>query len=504
MLVLFESAAGFSLFKLLDDGSLDKPDKLYKKYFADAEKTSKIIKLKKFQGFPDVTTALQAATADGELADPLTKFLKKNVVDKKIQDKLIVDNARLGGLIKKELGIECESNSKTNELMRCVRAQLDSLLTSVTPEDARAMQLGLAHSLSRYTLKFSPDKIDTMLVQAISLLDDLDKEINIYAMRVREWYGWHFPELSSIVADNLAYARVVKKMGPRTNALDVDLADILPLDLAEEVQRQAQVSMGTEVSEADIANVQELCDQVLDISEYREELYDYLRNRMQALAPQLTVLVGELVGARLIAHAGSLMSLAKYPASTIQILGAEKALFRALKTKHETPKYGLIYHASLVGQTAPKNKGKISRVLAAKCSLAIRVDALSDEKSVPSTIGQDSRVAVEQRVRMLEGGVAHQLTGSSKGKSGQQSYSNAGAPLAATYNASADSTLVADKQKKEKKEKKKKRKRDDVESTGGDTTDAEEKQKSKKAKKEKKSKKSKDGSEKKKKKKEKK
>merc|ERR1712000_321185 len=110
--------------------------------------------------------------------------------------------------------------------------------------------------------------------------------------------------------------------------------------------------------------------------------------------------------------------------------------------------------------------------------LAIRVDALSDEKSVPSTIGQDSRVAVEQRVRMLEGGVAHQLTGSSKGKSGQQSYSNAGAPLAATYNASADSTLVADKQKKEKK---KKRKRDDVESTGGDTTDAEEKQKSKKS-----------------------
>eukprot|EP00959_Pyramimonas_sp_CCMP1952_P422727 8855416-Pyramimonas_sp.AAC.2 len=89
---------------------------------------------------------------------------------------------------------------------------------------------------------------------------------------------------------------------------------------------------------------------------------------MQAIAPNLTVLVGELVGARLIAHAGSLMSLAKYPASTLQILGAEKALFRALKTKRETPKYGLIYHASLIGQSAPKFKGKMSRVLAAKCS----------------------------------------------------------------------------------------------------------------------------------------
>eukprot|EP01113_Clastostelium_recurvatum_P032907 TRINITY_DN428_c1_g1_i2.p1 TRINITY_DN428_c1_g1~~TRINITY_DN428_c1_g1_i2.p1 ORF type:complete len:122 (+),score=35.45 TRINITY_DN428_c1_g1_i2:43-366(+) len=99
---------------------------------------------------------------------------------------------------------------------------------------------------------------------------------------------------------------------------------------------------------------------------------------MQAIAPNLTVMVGELVGARLVAHAGSLLSLAKYPASTIQILGAEKALFRALKTKHDTPKYGLIFHASLIGQTAPKNKGKISRVLAAKVALGVRVDALGD------------------------------------------------------------------------------------------------------------------------------
>ena len=101
------------------------------------------------------------------------------------------------------------------------------------------------------------------------------------------------------------------------------------------------------------------------MSEYRAQLYGYLRSRMQAIAPNLTVLVGELVGARLVAHAGSLLTLAKHPASTVQILGAEKALFRALKTKKETPKYGLIFHASLVGQAAPKLKGKISRVLAA-------------------------------------------------------------------------------------------------------------------------------------------
>merc|ERR1712083_489802 len=113
-------------------------------------------------------------------------------------------------------------------------------------------------------------------------------------------------------------------------------------------------------------------------TEYRAQLFEYLRNRMQAIAPNLTVLVGELVGARLISHAGSLLNLAKHPASTVQILGAEKALFRALKTKHDTPKYGLIYHASLVGQASAPLKGKASRMLAAKAALACRADALAE------------------------------------------------------------------------------------------------------------------------------
>lgn len=153
-----------------------------------------------------------------------------------------------------------------------------------------------------------------------------------------------------------------------------------------------------QISADDLAHVQSLADQVISLSEYRAQLYDYLKSRMQAVAPNLTVLVGELVGARLISHAGSLLSLAKHPASTVQILGAEKALFRALKTKKETPKYGLIYHASLVGQSAPKIKGKISRVLAAKCSLAIRVDALGE--STDATVGLDGR----NKARGLEEG----------------------------------------------------------------------------------------------------
>merc|ERR1739838_384074 len=120
------------------------------------------------------------------------------------------------------------------------------------------------------------------------------------------------------------------------------------------------------------------------------------------IAPNLTHMVGELVGARLISQAGSLMSLAKHPSSTVQILGAEKALFRALKTKSQTPKYGLIYHASLVGQSAPALKGKISRVLAAKLALCCRVDALGDQ--VEPTLGKEFKEYVENRLAVLEEG----------------------------------------------------------------------------------------------------
>jgi len=168
---------------------------------------------------------------------------------------------------------------------------------------------------------------------------------------------------------------------------------ILSEEVEVELKEAAVVSMGTEVNDLDLINVKDLCDQVLSLSEYRAQLYDYLKSRMNTIAPNLTAIVGELVGARLIAHGGSLMNLAKQPGSTVQILGAEKALFRALKTKHATPKYGLIYHASLIGQAAPKHKGKISRSLAAKTALAIRCDALGDN--------QDNSMGVENRLKVI-------------------------------------------------------------------------------------------------------
>lgn len=133
---------------------------------------------------------------------------------------------------------------------------------------------------------------------------------------------------------------------------------------------------------------------------------------MIAIAPNLSVLVGELVGARLISHAGSLMNLAKHPASTVQILGAEKALFRALKTKRDTPKYGLIYHSALVGQSSVKNKGKMSRMLAAKAALATRVDALGDDTTLD--LGAQHKAKLEERLRLLEEGSIRKISGTGK------------------------------------------------------------------------------------------
>ena len=345
----------------------------------------------------------------------LSNLLNELKEEKKVS--LAVADMKLGNAINKLPGLQIEpiSDSKTLDLYRAIREHLPSLIPGLLPEEVSTMSLGLSHSLSRHKLKFSPDKVDTMIIQAIALLDDLDKELNTYAMRVKEWYGWHFPEMARIINDNLAYSRVILSAGMRSNCSTTDLSDMLPEEIEGAVKAAAEVSMGTEITEEDLENIQALAEQVVGFTEYRQQLSSYLSARMQAIAPNLTALVGDLVGARLIAHAGSLMNLAKSPASTIQILGAEKALFRALKTKHDTPKYGLIYHASLIGQASGKNKGKIARMLATKATLGLRVDALSDwgaagegEREEPteeekSSVGVQGRAMLERRLRGLEG-----------------------------------------------------------------------------------------------------
>lgn len=131
--------------------------------------------------------AAATATVEGKVSKTLKKTLKKLIVEE-VQSELLVADAKLGNAIKDKLDLQCVANSSVQELLRCIRTQSDSLLAGLPKKEMTAMALGLAHSLSRYKLKFSPDKIDTMIVQAQCLLDDLDKELNNYMMRAREWY----------------------------------------------------------------------------------------------------------------------------------------------------------------------------------------------------------------------------------------------------------------------------------------------------------------------------
>ncbi|KAF2119482.1 hypothetical protein BDV96DRAFT_642503 [Lophiotrema nucula] len=410
LLILTETSAGYAVFKASDKKLLKNGADL-----SSVDDAVSALKLKKFIPFENAVTALNeiAAVTDAKVTPMLSNLLG----ELEAKSSLAVADPKLGNAIAQIPGLTLKpvTDSSTQDVYRAIREYLTSLIPGLIPEEVDSTRLGLSHSLSRHKLKFSPDKVDTMIIQAIASLDVLDKQLNTYAMRVKEWYGWHFPELAKILNDNLAYSKVVLKMGFRSNAKKSDLSSILPEEIETAVKAAAEISMGTEISDEDLEATSALAEQVVELTDHRTNLSNYLTTRMNALAPNLTALVGELVGARLIAHAGSLMNLAKSPGSTIQILGAEKALFRALKTKHDTPKYGLIYHASLIGQATGKNKGKVARMLASKSALGLRVDALSEwgvqseeGKEEPteeekSAIGRQARAGIERRLRALEG-----------------------------------------------------------------------------------------------------
>ena len=342
----------------------------------------------------------------------------------------------------------------------------------LSEKDLKTGSVSLSHNFYRHKLKFSIDKVDIMVIQAVGLLDDLDKELNNYEMRLREWYGWHFPEAGKIISDNVTYAKLVQAIGMKTNVKNTDLSEILTEEDQQKIKEAAEISMGSEISKEDELNIKELCGQIIFLSEYRSSLSEYLRNRMMTIAPNLTIMVGELVAARLISHAGSLVSLAKMPGSTIQIFGAEKALFRALKTKHETPKYGLIYHASLVGQANAKLKGKISRSLASKCALCVRVDALGENTN--GEIGNKCKKILESRINALENGNSGKINKVSK----ISKYDASENKKKGEYN-EGDEMFLSKKKKREKDDEKEEKKKKDNESEDDEEIEIKKKKKKK-------------------------
>ena len=281
----------------------------------------------------------------GILNPHLQSLLELNLskASKKSSVKLGVSESGLASSIKSALGFDCDASERSLELIRGIRLHAPKLLKGLQEGDLTKAQLGLGHSYSRAKVKFNVNRMDNMIIQAIALLDQLDKDVNLFAMRIREWYGYHFPELVKIVTDNYQYARVAQFIGNKEELTEdklPELASMLDDDTtkAQNILDAARGSMGASLSEIDMLNINAFATRVVSIAEYRKSLTAYLTEKMNLVAPSLTALLGERIGARLISHAGSLTNLSKYPASTVQILGAEKALFRALKTKGNTPK----------------------------------------------------------------------------------------------------------------------------------------------------------------------
>lgn len=242
-------------------------------------------------------------------------------------------------------------------------------------EEAMQRLRGFAISLSSSRVKEASERLDLHIIQSINALDELDKIINTVGARLREWYGLHFPELDNLIQSLIAYAEIVSRAGMRQNITAEILQGAGMQDKKVEVILDAaRRSKGGDMTPENLAIVKRLADQVISQSDLRRVLADHVEVAMETMAPNVKELLTVTVGARIIAKAGSLARLATLPASTIQVLGAEKALFRALKTGARPPKHGLLFQHPLV-HSAPKwQRGKIARAVASKVAIAARID----------------------------------------------------------------------------------------------------------------------------------
>jgi nucleolar protein 56 len=412
LFLLFEAASGYGLFEVVEKEELAALEEGAQQSITELARFSKLVKLKAFLPFLSAENALDniMKVSENLVHDDLAAFLKANLPKAKSMAKegssLGVSVAAFAASIKDETGIPCVANETVNELLRGVRLHLPRFVKSLDGGASEKAQLGLGHSYSRAKVKFNVNRQDNMIIQSICLLDQLDKDVNTCAMRVKEWYSWHFPELSKIEADSFIFARLVRSIGARSTLGEGSLEMLTEITMDEAKSRAildaARASMGMDCSDIDMLNLCQFAERVVALGKYRRDLHAYLLDKMAVVAPNLGALIGETVAARLISHAGSLVNLAKCPASTIQILGAEKALFRALKTRGNTPKYGLIFHSSFIGRAGAKNKGRISRYLANKCAIAARIDFFSE---LPNPVfGEKLKQQVEDRLAFYDTG----------------------------------------------------------------------------------------------------
>lgn len=256
-------------------------------------------------------------------------------------------------------GIILESPNTGGEYLRENWKEILKEVGFIKDDEFRELIYEIHMGVTLKRLEESFREQDKVIIQAVNALDDLDEATGKFVERIREWYSIYFPELDSL-KDHEHYVKLIAE-NPRRE-------DIIKL------KKLPRKSIGAELEEEDIEIIREFAKAIRSLQLLRKSIEKYIESKMGYLAPNLQDVAGTTLGAKLIAHAGSMKKLALSPSSTIQVMGAEKALFRHLRRGSKPPKHGLIYQHPLVRGSNWRIRGKIARALASKISLAARKD----------------------------------------------------------------------------------------------------------------------------------
>ena len=299
-------------------------------------------------------------------------------------DKIIIETTKRKSQYK-ELenygNIEVKTPNKGGEHLR---NNMDNVLEEIGFSKSQDGIIQIYEKLAIHKIKKSSQEEDKLLIQAINSVDDIDESISKLVERIRDWYTIYFPEMDTI-SNNETYIKLIAESESREDILE---------NFNEHFSEEIEESTGADIEESDLAMLKSFAESIYSLQKSRKELETYIDSKMEAIAPNLRDLLGSTLGAKLIAHIGSIKRLATYPASVIQIMGAEKAIFRHLKTGERPPKHGLIFQHPSVRGAKWWNRGKIARNLALKITLAVRKDVFSGE--FDPSIAEDYLKKVEQ------------------------------------------------------------------------------------------------------------
>ena len=336
---------------------------------------------------------------DGRIIEELLKLVVK--LKEKGYEKFVFESWILAKKIREELKFETEVE-KPSRAGKNFRKNLGKIAVNIgrlrKPEDVTPLLHQVSMVLAKEDVKKAGGKKDLLVAQAVLALGDLDKTLNLFSNRLHEWYGLHFPELGNYIEDHEVYLRLTAMLGDRSNFEERKIEQLgLSKEEAKKITRLAKSSMGAQIAEKDLDSIKLISQKCLELYETRKNIEDYIDKLMSVIAPNIQALVSSTLGARLIAAVGSLKNLAAKPSSTIQVLGAEKALFRSLQTKSKPPKHGFIFQYPQIRQAPLWQRGKISRALAGKLAIAARVDAYLGEY-----VGNKLKAEFEQRVKEIK------------------------------------------------------------------------------------------------------